>query len=65
MDQVNYNYPVRPSWRPTAIIHTSSIQQTIHLTGYNFKISFPVRLAVKSTCVKAPGFSSKSTCEPQ
>lgn len=54
MDLVNDNYPIRPSWRLTAVIHASSIQQTSHVTGYSLKISFPVRLAVTSIYAKAP-----------
>lgn len=65
MDSVNYNCPAGPSGRLCIIIHTSNIQQTIHLTVYNFKIPFPVSLAVKSTCDRAPAFCSTSAQELQ
>lgn len=58
MNSINYNCPAGPSGWPSTIIHTNNIQQTIHLTVYNFKISFPMSLAVKSTCDRAPAFCS-------
>lgn len=65
MDSINYNCPAGPSGRLPTIIHTSNIQQTIHLAVYNFKIPFPVSQAVKSTCDRAQAFCSTSAQEIQ
>lgn len=48
-------------------MHTSSVWQTSHLTGCNFQnlLSHEENLAVKSTCAKAPLFSSESVRELQ